>query len=171
MVRANKMASDDQGYLSSLSKRYSHLNRYEPYCSLKGRFHCGLLWTLLLPLLESYQGNIFLWFVVNLTTPTLGILPREDVSVVRYEAYYSHSWNLTKGRFFYGSLWTLLFLDLGVLTQEGGSLRTLLIPTLAFLPKGDVHLEPYCSRPYLIRQGRGFLSLTSSLPYRGKGGF
>ena len=31
VVRANTMASDDQGYLSSLSKRYSRLNRYEPF--------------------------------------------------------------------------------------------------------------------------------------------
>ena len=36
MVRANTMASGDQGYLSSLSKRYSRLNRYEPSYSLKG---------------------------------------------------------------------------------------------------------------------------------------
>ena len=120
LPRANTMARVDQGYLSSLSKRYSRLNHYETFCSLKGdfavvhyepycshswnlakgRFYYGSLWTLLLPLLESYQWEIFMWFAMNLTAPTLRILPRRDFSVVRYEPYCSHSWNFTKGRFY-----------------------------------------------------------------------
>jgi len=38
VVLANTMVSSDQGYLSSLSKRYSRMNHYEPLCSLKEDF-------------------------------------------------------------------------------------------------------------------------------------
>ena len=169
LPRANTMARVDQGYLSSLSKRYSRLNHYETFCSLKGdfavvhyepycshswnlakgRFYYGSLWTLLLPLLESYQWEIFMWFAMNLTAPTLRILPRRDFSVVRYEPYCSHSWNLTKGIFFCGSLWTLL---LPLLESYQGKMflwfaMKLTTPTLGILPREDfsmVRYEPYC---------------------------
>ena len=75
--------------------------RYEPNCShywnlTKGRFYCSSLRTLLLPLLGSYQGEILLWFA-NCSL-------KGAFTVVHYEPNCSHSWNLTKGRFYYGSL-------------------------------------------------------------------
>lgn len=90
--------------------------RYEPYCFLRGRFHYGSLWTLLLPKWR---------FTMVRYEPYCSL--KGDFTVVHYEPYCSHSWNHTKGRFYCGSLWILL-LPKG--RFHCGSLWTLLLPLL-----------------------------------------
>jgi len=88
----------DQGYLSSLSKRYC-LNS----CSLKERF-CSHSWNLTkgetsFPLLESYQGETSFPLLESYQGKTSFPLLESYQGEVRYEPYCSHSWNLTKGIF------------------------------------------------------------------------
>ena len=93
------MVSGDQGYLSSLSKRYSRLNHYEPFCSLKGDFTVVRYEPYCSPKRD---------FVVVRYEPFCSL--KRDFTVVRYEPYCSLKEDIT----FPSSSQTLASYDLGV---------------------------------------------------------